>query len=228
MENPGELLPDDERQKYRGEASCLQSRCRPRHGCRRRRGAHSTPLLGASASTGVLRAIGIGVVCTSPGSGGVDKGTTGSGTGTFGSVAIMVLSYRAQHQADRAGWAAPRARTAWAAREYLVTAISGQVRLQGQFRLFMACAFLGCPWRRWAFLPGRLLEGRRDMRRLSRLGAGRLVGRILADRPAAAGLWGWAGIGHAHKLPSISGRWSLLATVAAAARQASTMATKAA
>ena len=34
---------------------------------------------------------GIGVVCTSPGSGGVESGTTGSGGGTFGLVAIDTL-----------------------------------------------------------------------------------------------------------------------------------------
>lgn len=32
--------------------------------------------------------MGIGVVCTSPGSGGVDKGVTGSGGGTLGLVAM--------------------------------------------------------------------------------------------------------------------------------------------
>ena len=36
--------------------------------------------------------IGIGVVCTSPGSGGVVKGVTGSGGGTFGLVAMAILS----------------------------------------------------------------------------------------------------------------------------------------
>lgn len=38
------------------------------------------------------KCIGIGVVCTSPGSGGVVKGVTGSGGGTFGLVAMAIPS----------------------------------------------------------------------------------------------------------------------------------------
>ena len=46
--------------------------------------------------------MGIGVVCTSPGSGGVDRGSTGSGGGTFGLVAMGILS---GFDAGRAGLA---------------------------------------------------------------------------------------------------------------------------